>query len=61
MNDLLQELLGKEVEVRSQAGQRDCYDSGTLVAYDEKWIKIEKGQDFCLYYPIVNVRLLKPL
>jgi hypothetical protein len=61
MNEILKEVLGREVEVRSQAGDRDFRDDGKLVAYDERWIKIEVGANSFLYFPIANVRLLKPL
>ena len=59
--DILHELLGKEVEVRSQAGNADYRDNGTLVSYDARWLKLEKTHGETIYFPIANVRLLKPL
>jgi hypothetical protein len=59
MNDLRKELLGKKVEVRS--GDGSYRDEGKLVDYDERWVKLDKGYDEVIYFPIVNIRLLKPL
>ncbi len=59
MNDMLEELLGKTVEVRS--GNTDCHDDGQLLAYDERWIKLAKETGEVIYFPIANIRLIKPL
>ena len=59
--DLLQDLVGRRVEVRSQAGNHDYRDDGKLVAYDARWICIEVAYGDRIYFPIANVRLLKPL
>lgn len=59
MSDLLQELLGKSVEVRS--GDADYDDEGQLLAYDEHWIKLAKVSGQVMYFPIANIRLIKPL
>ena len=59
-NDVLNELMGKSVEVRSLRGQGECVDSGVLEAYDEQWIKLRKDGGEVLYFSIANVRLLKP-
>lgn len=59
--DILKELLGKVVEVRSQSERGDPRDDGKLVSYDARWICIEKNFGERLYFPITNVRLLKPL
>ncbi len=61
MKDLLEELLGRTVEVRSQSDGANSRDDGKLVAYDERWIKIQKSYGEVLFFPIANVRLLKPL
>ena len=61
MKDLLEELLGRTVEVRSQSERGDHRDDGKLVGYDERWIKIEKSYSETIFFPIANVRLLKPL
>lgn len=60
MSDLLKELLGKHVELRSQS-ERDWRDDGILQDYDERWIKLRKSSGDTIYFPIVNVRLVKPL
>ena len=59
MNTLIQELLERRVEVRS--GSTEGRDSGTLEACDERWIKLRKDSGELLYFPIANVRLVKPL
>ena len=60
-SDVLQELVGEYVEVRSQAGNADYRDDGILEAYDDRWIKLRKSNSECIYFPIANVRLVKPL
>jgi hypothetical protein len=63
MNSVLSELLGKEVEVRSMSSGdsgTDWKDSGVLEAFDGQWLKLRKGHER-LYFPIYNVRLVKPL
>lgn len=59
--DLLKEIVGRRVEVRSQAGNADFRDDGKLVSYDARWICIETSYGERIYFPIANVRLLKPL
>lgn len=59
-DNVLSELLGRDVEVRSLRGQSECVDSGVLEAFDERWIKLRTDSDELLYFPIANVRLLKP-
>lgn len=61
MNDLLKELVGKTVEVRSRSGDAGFRDEGILTDYDERWIKLDKGYEGVLYFPIANIRLVKPL
>lgn len=57
--EILQEIVGRTIEVRS--GDGSYRDDGKLVAYDERWIKVEKGSGESLYFPIFNIRLVKPL
>lgn len=61
MNDILQPLLNQSVEVRSQSGNHDYRDDGVLVAYDDRWIQIQTTGGETIFFPIANVRLLKPL
>ena len=60
MKVLIEELIGKTVEIRSQAGQADYRDDGVLEACDERWLRLRKGYEL-IYFPINNVRLVKPL
>ena len=60
MKDILEELLGEYIEVISRGGNTAYRDSGVLEDYDEQWIKIRKELE-TLYFPIANVRVLKPL
>lgn len=61
MKGILEELPRQHVEVRSQANNHDYRDDGVLEEYDERWIKIRKSSGETIYFPIANVRLLKPL
>ncbi len=58
MTDVLHEVLGQFVQVRSQYGQGEGRDEGVLEAYDERWIKLRKDAE-TLYFPIANVRIVK--
>lgn len=57
-NDVLQGLVGQQVELR---GESATIDKGILQAYDDRWVVLKKLGDELLYFPIANVRLLKPL
>jgi len=61
MNDLLKDLLGQHVAIWSQVGSSNARDEGKLISYDERWVKIENSGRESLYFPIANIRLLKPL
>jgi hypothetical protein len=61
MNDiipLLQELVGKEVEVHSIGGDARYVDRCVLEGFDTTWIRLRKGYDV-LYFPVYRIRLLK--
>lgn len=60
-DDVMSEVLGKYVEVRSQYGSSEGRDEGVLEAYDERWIKLRKANGDTLYFPIANVRIVKLL
>ena len=59
-NDALSLMLGRRVEVRSNSGDDDHYDIGTLESYHEPWLRLRVGNDL-LCFPIYNVRLVKLL
>ncbi len=58
MTNVLEELLGKTITVWSESNIKD---EGKLLAFDDRWIKIEKPYGEVLYLVITNLRLLKPL
>ncbi len=58
--EVLRDLLGQYVEVRSRAGQSEYTDKGMLEAYDSQWIRLRKDSE-TICFPIANIRLLKPL
>lgn len=60
-NDILKPLLGHTVEVRSRGGEQGFRDDGVLVAYDDRWVQLQKNNGEVLFFPISNIRLLKPL
>jgi hypothetical protein len=57
---LLHELVGHRISMWSQGGDRTPRDDGRLVGYDERWVKIENAAGELLYFPIANIRLIKP-
>ena len=61
MKDILEELLGEYIELHSSTGNGSYRDAGVLEDYDERWIKLRKDSEDAYYFPIANVRLLKPL
>ena len=58
MNEVLRDLIGQRVEVWDARGT--FRDRGTLVAFDDPWVRLEAdGEVLC--FPVQNVRLLKLL
>jgi len=55
----LRELQGRRVKVFS--GQSGFTDEGVLEYCDGVIVKIRKGDEEYLYFPLVSVRLIKPL
>ena len=55
----LRELQGRKVKVFS--GQSGFTDEGVLEYCDGVFIKLRKGDEEFLYFPLVSVRLVKPL
>ena len=60
MNDVLQALVGRQVQVFSVRGETEVNDTGTLEAYDGIWLCLSRGGDK-LYFSIARVRLIKRL
>ena len=60
MNDILQALVGRQVQVYSVRGETEVSDAGTLEAYNGTWLCLSRGGD-TLYFSIARVRLIKPL
>jgi hypothetical protein len=50
---LLQELVGKEVEVHSIGGDARYVDRGVLEAFDAGWIRLRKVHEV-LYFPVLS-------
>lgn len=61
MSDLLKEHLGTSVEVRTQLGNYDYSDQGVLLAFDDRWVQLQKETGEIIFFPIANIRLLKLL
>jgi hypothetical protein len=58
--DVLEALLGLYIGVRSQAGKADYRDDGGFEDYDARRLVLKKDSGL-IYFPIANVRLVKPL
>ncbi len=53
------DLIGKQVEVRSQYGGGEGVDRGILEVYDYPWIRLRKDNNEILCFPVQNVRMVK--
>lgn len=60
MKYLLEELIGKPVKVWSQRGDHEYSDEGVLEAFDGLCLRVRLSSHEVLYFPIHNVRLVKP-
>jgi hypothetical protein len=60
MAELIQGLIGQEVRVWSVAASQSYADDGVLIACDGAWLCLRNGANELLYFPIHNIRLLKP-
>jgi hypothetical protein len=58
--DVLEELLGKNVEVWTLKGDTHYAVIGILEAFDDQWIKLRQGHGSSLYLSVANTRLIKP-
>jgi hypothetical protein len=60
MNDVLQALVGCQVQVYSVRGETEISDIGTLESYDSNWLCLSRNGG-TLYFSISRIRLIKPL
>ncbi|HEY3280979.1 MAG TPA: hypothetical protein VGN26_01785 [Armatimonadota bacterium] len=58
---LIDELVGIKIEIWTTGGQNDFHDQGVLEAADGDWLRLTKTDGSLLYFPIHQIRLLKPL
>lgn len=61
MNPVLNDLIGKYVEVVSLGAETRYVDIGVLEAFDANWIRIRKDNGEILCFSLYNIRLLKPI
>jgi hypothetical protein len=57
MNEALSDLIGQRVEIWDEGN--NFRDRGTLVAFDDPWVRIESAEGDVLCFPVYNVRLVK--
>ena len=60
MDNILQSLVGHQVQIYSVRGETEVSDTGILEAYDANWLLIRRNGE-ALYFCISRVRLIKPL
>jgi len=60
MSGILQELVGRRVNVISRSGQSDARDDGVVKAVDGACLVLDKGKEV-LVFILANVRLVKVL
>ena len=61
MAEILKPLVGKKVTVYTLVGGgQDRQDVGTLEQVEGNWLQIRKGDSDVLFFPVANVRLVKP-
>ena len=59
MNSLINEMIGKKVQVFSVNGAGEQQVVGTLEAFDGTWAKIRKSESEILFFSIYQIRLIK--
>jgi hypothetical protein len=59
MNSLIDEMIGKKVQVFSVNGSGEQQVVGTLEAFDGTWAKVRKAENEVLYFGIHQIRLIK--
>lgn len=57
--NLIDEMIGKKVQVFSVNGAGEQQVVGTLEAFDGVWVKVKKAENDVLYFPIYQIRLIK--
>ncbi|HEY3268339.1 MAG TPA: hypothetical protein VGM37_15580 [Armatimonadota bacterium] len=60
MDSLLRTLVGQTVTVYTISSQSSFSDTGMLDSYDEQFIRLRDKKGQTLYFPIANIRLIKP-
>jgi ribosome maturation factor RimP len=56
---LIQEMVGKKVQVYSVHGAGEHQVVGTLEAFDGTWIKVRKADSEILFFSVYQIRLVK--
>ncbi len=60
MSDVLQALVGRQVQIHSVRGEAEISNTDILEAYDDNGLCLRRSGD-ALYFSISRVRLIKPL
>ena len=58
--ELLRPLIGKKVTVFTLTGTGDKQDVGLLEELDSGWLRLRKGEHDVMFFPIHQIRLVKP-
>lgn len=53
-------LIGQEVQVWSMGGTQVYTDTGVVTAFDDPWLMLQGKDGQLLYFPVHNIRLVKP-
>lgn len=56
---LIQEMVGKKVQVFSIHGAGEHQVVGTLEAFDGVWAKVKKSESEVLFFSVYQIRLIK--
>ena len=59
MEEMLRDLIGANVELRSNSGAAEYTDRGTLEAVTDRWCRLRAADGSLLCFPIANIRLIK--
>lgn len=57
--DMLQEMVGKKVQVYSVHGAGESQVVGTLEAVSGQWIKVRKSESETMYFSVYQIRMVK--